>query len=136
MSYVSKNFQAESKQSGDAFENLVEETLLFDNFQIIKKNYKIDELGIEVDFFCQKDGFNYYIEAKGGEKGPKKRPGAERTDNVKKALCNGALIKAKFPKSKYLIYFSAKPKQNSSSEKMLAAGMKYSFINKVIYLTK
>ena len=85
MSYVSKNFQAESKQSGDAFENLVEETLLFDNFQIIKKNYKIDELGIEVDFFCQKDGFNYYIEAKGGEKGPKKRPGAERTDNVKKA---------------------------------------------------
>jgi hypothetical protein len=74
------------------------------------------------------------VECKGGYNGPKKRPGAKRTDNVKKSIANAALIKAEQPDCYYVIYFSAKPKVGSYSEKMIDTALKHKIVDEVRYL--
>ena len=87
------NFQSESKKSGDAFEELVYADLVSRGFVTIDRNYCFEDAGCEVDFRAQSKTYTEYVEAKGGAAGEGKRPGAQRTDNVKKAIANGALIK-------------------------------------------
>jgi hypothetical protein len=124
------NFQSESKKSGDHFEDLVYEELVINGYQNIEKNVFIPEAGVEVDFRAD----SHYIEAKGGYEGDKKRPGAKRTDSVKKAIANGALIKAVDPEAHYLVYFSCKPTPNSSSDIMINTALKAGIIDQVIYI--
>jgi len=128
------NFQAESSLVGRDFEKLVEEDLLDKDYNILSTNTKIDDIGINVDYIAESLGLKEYGEAKGGKSGGKKRPGAQRTDNVKKAICNGALLKFKYPHSKYVIYFSAPPKSGSSSEQMLNTAIDAGFVDEVRYL--
>lgn len=128
------NFQGESKKSGDSFENVVQQHLKKES-EIIHKNFYIKEAGCEVDFVVNQNNKIIYIECKGGESGGSKRPGAQRTDNVKKAVANGALIKSVFPDSNYIVYFSATPTPNSSSDIMLKVAMASGFIDEVVFLT-
>jgi hypothetical protein len=131
-----KNFQAESKISGDEFELIVEEDLIKNEYVIISKNKKIKGIGVNVDYIAEDNKKNKeYGEAKGGKSGGKKRPGAQRTDNVKKAICNGALLKFKYPDFKYVVYFSSKPKPNSSSDEMIKTALEAGFIDEVRYLS-
>ena len=123
-------FQSESKKSGDHFEDIVMSELETNGYQNIKKNVYIPEAGVEVDFLA--DG--HYIEAKGGYEGDKKRPGAKRTDSVKKAIANGALIKATIPNAHYLVYFSSRPIPGSSSDVMIRVALKHKIIDDVIYI--
>jgi hypothetical protein len=123
-------FQAESKKSGDHFEEVVMSKLMDDGYVFIQKNVFIPEAGVEVDFFA--DG--HYIEAKGGNDGDKKRPGAKRTDSVKKAIANGALIKAFKPDAHYKVYFSSMPIPNSSSDIMIKVALNAKIIDEVIYI--
>jgi len=125
------DFQAESKKSGDKFEDLVHKDLISREYINLKKNFDIPEIGIQVDFFGD---YGHYIEAKGGAEGDKKRPGAKRTDNVKKAIANGALLKKVNGNAYYIVYFSSRPIENSSSDKMLKAALKYNFIDEIRYL--
>lgn len=136
------NFQSESKKSGDEFESLVLNDLKDRGFYIINKNVSIPESGCEVDFLAERGicfGWPYwhkeYIEAKGGKRGDGKRPGAQRTDNVKKAIANAALIKAVDPDVYFVVYFSAKPTTGSSSDKMIRTALCYKIINEVRYIT-
>jgi len=124
------NFQSESKQSGDHFEDVVMSELVTNGYVFIKKNVYIKEAGIEIDFVA--DG--HYIEAKGGYDGNKKRPGAKRTDSVKKAIANGTLLKAVKPDAHYMVYFSAKPVPESSSDVMIKVALENKIIDEVIYL--
>ena len=73
-------------------------------------------------------------EAKGGNPGGKKRPGAQRTDNVKKAICNGALLKAVNPNARYVIYFSARPKEGNSSDEMIKTALSAGYVDEVRYI--
>jgi len=133
-------FQAESKKSGDHFEEIVMSQLMEEDYTSLQKNVFISEAGVEVDFvltYCQpEDNINdvIYIEAKGGNDGDKKRPGAKRTDSVKKAIANGALIKAVKPNAHYRVYFSSRPIPNSSSDIMIRVALKNKIINEVIYI--
>ena len=129
-SQFSTSFQAESKVSGDHFELNVFNHLVINNYSDIKKNVFIPEAGVEIDFVS---GENYF-EAKGGVAGDKKRPGAKRTDSVKKAIANGALLKAVKPEAHYTVYFSAKPELGSSSDIMLNTALRCNIIDKVVYL--
>jgi hypothetical protein len=129
------NFQSESTASGDEFEKLVVKDLVSKGYNIISTNKKIPEIGVNVDVIAEKNGVVEYIEDKGGKPGKGKRPGAERTDNVKKAICNGALLKAKHPNVCYVIYFSAKPKPGNSSEEMLNTAIEFGFVDEVRYLS-
>lgn len=130
------NFQAESKKSGDHFEDIVLEDLRKSGYEDIQKHIVLKDLGIEVDFAYQTSYCKVYVEAKGGERGEKKRPGAKRTDNVKKAIANGALIKATYPEIQYIVYFSDLPKFGSSSHKMMKSAVKAGFVDAFKYLIK
>jgi len=130
------NFQSESKKSGDEFELIVESDLHDRNYTIQSTNTKIKDIGVNVDYIAiDASGIVEYGEAKGGHPGPKKRPGAERTDNVKKAICNGALLKTYNPDCKYVIYFSAPPTKGSSSEEMINTALSAGFVDEVRYLS-
>ena len=134
---MSSNFQAESSKSGNEFEEAVlnELSSLYDlDVQEIESNVTIPSIGIELDYILLTDEGLEVGEAKGGRPGPKKRPGAERTDNVKKAICNGALLQSCLPGTRYVVYFSAPPKQGSSSETMIMHALEAGFISEVRYL--
>ncbi len=126
------NFQSESKKSGDEFESVVYADLVSRGFTEIEKNYVFENIGCEVDFRAHGDIFEY-VECKGGKDGDNKRPGARRTDNVKKAIANGALIKLSHT-LKYVVYFSARPEPGSYSDKMIAAALKNKIIDEVRYI--
>lgn len=128
------NFQAESKRSGDEFESKVLVDLSRFGCTNITKNVLIAETGCEVDFAYDYRGTQVYVEAKGGLQGEKKRPGAKRTDNVKKAIANAALIKSLNPDTQYIVYFSDLPKYGSSSHKMLKTAIRAGFVDSVRYL--
>lgn len=130
------NFQAESKKSGDHFEDIVLEDLKRSGHKDIKQHIILKDLGIEVDFAYQTNYSQVYVEAKGGETGEKKRPGAKRTDSVKKAIANGALIKSAYPDIQYVVYFSDLPKHGSSSHKMMKNAVKAGFVDSFKYLIK
>lgn len=130
------NFQAESKKSGDHFEDIVLEDLKRSGHEDIQKHIILKDLGIEVDFAYQTSYSQVYVEAKGGETGEKKRPGAKRTDNVKKAIANGALIKAAYPDIQYVVYFSDLPKFGSSSHKMIKSAVRAGYVDSFRYLIK
>jgi hypothetical protein len=128
------NFQAESKHSGDLFESQVLEDLGRFGQEDIQKNVTVKDVGCEVDFAYDFRGIQVYVEAKGGLQGEGKRPGAKRTDNVKKAIANAALIKSRYPETQYIVYFSDLPKYGSSSHKMLKTAVRAGFIDSVRYL--
>ena len=128
-----KNFQSQSKKSGDAFEELVYADLVSRGFVNIDRNYCFEDAGCEVDFRAHSDNGFEYVEAKGGNVGEGKRPGAQRTDNVKKAIANGALIKT-YNTLYYVVYFSAKPEPKSYSDNMIKIALKNKIIDEVRYL--
>jgi hypothetical protein len=125
------NFQSESKKSGDDFESLVLQSLSDLGFVNIEKNVFIPGAGVEIDFYADN---LHYVEAKGGYEGEKKRPGAKRTDSVKKAIANGALLKAVKPEAYYVVYFSSKPKPGGSSEQMINTALEANIIDEVRYI--
>lgn len=128
-----RSFQSESKRSGDEFEDLVLADLKERGFTEINKNVYISGTGCEVDFVAFGSSIEY-VESKGGKAEEGKRPGAQRTDNVKKAIANGALIKAKYPDTYFVVYFSAKPISNSSSAEMIDTALASNIINEVRYI--
>jgi hypothetical protein len=127
------NFQSDSKKSGDEFEDFVFKDLQTRGFSKIDKNIYMPGTGCEVDFIAYGER-DEYAESKGGRDDGKKRPGAQRTDNVKKAIANGALIKAKYPDIYYVVYFSAKPITGSYSHEMIEVALCNKIINEVRYL--
>lgn len=128
------NFQSESKKVGMQFEKLVEEHLKDCKKVILHKNYKFNSIGIDVDFVATDGLITEYIEVKGGAPGHKKRPGAQRTDSVKKAIANGALLKSFHPDLRFVIYFSAKPTPGSSSDLMLQNALNAGYVDDVRYI--
>jgi hypothetical protein len=125
-------FQSESKRSGDVFESVVKEDLKSRGFKTITENVLMPGTGCEVDFVADN---KEYVEAKGGKGGAGKRPGAKRTDNVKKAIANAALIKCIYPEIYYVVYFSAKPDPGSYSEQMISTALDFNLIDEVRYIS-
>lgn len=129
------NFQSMSKLSGDAYQDVVKLHLEDKGYYDIQKDVYIKGTGCEVDFVASNPHLGtIYVECKGGYNGEKKRPGAKRTDNVKKSIANAALIKALHPDYHYVIYFSSKPNPGSYSQEMLRTALKFGIVNEVIYL--
>ena len=81
------NFNSPNKKTGDNFENDVVLHLQENNCTDIQTNITIKDLGIEVDISYKENEKLVFAECKGG------KSGAERTDNVKKALASTPLIK-------------------------------------------
>jgi hypothetical protein len=128
------DFQSVSKKTGDEYEAIVEMDLIDRGLIIYHKNFYIEGTGCEVDFVAGSSNSRLeYVEAKGGQRGLKKRPGAKRTDNVKKAIANAALIKAIDSSIYYVVYFSSTPKPGSYSDQMIKLALSAGIINEVRY---
>jgi len=138
MSIEKENFQAESSRTGKEFELAVLQDLCDTEGYLIDEistDVTIPNIGVKTDCTIIKPGdVVLHVEAKGGKPGSGKRPGAERTDNVKKAIANGALINFADPAAEYIIYFSAPPKPGSSSEEMIDTAIAAGFVTEVRYL--
>lgn len=139
------NFNANCRQDGYEYENVViaHETLN-NNSTVVARNLLIPECGIEMDMVLdvplQDHSGKYvqslrkYAQAKGGKPGEGKKPGARRTDNVKKAIADGFLLKTVIPNSWYTVYFSEKPKQGSNSDAMINSAVMSGVIDEVCYI--
>jgi hypothetical protein len=131
---IMSDFQSVSKKTGDEYEAIVEMDLIDRGLIIHHKNFYVEGTGCEVDFVAGSPNSRLeYVEAKGGQRGLKKRPGAKRTDNVKKAIANAALIKALDPSIYYVVYFSSTPKPNSYSDQMIKLALQKGILNEVRY---
>jgi hypothetical protein len=97
----------------------------------VTTNIVLKEIGIEFDLVSYFKDRTEYIEAKGGECNDNKGGGALRTDNVKKAIASGALLKTIKPDCKYIIYFSFPPKVNNRSDIMLKSAIAAGYVDEV-----
>jgi Holliday junction resolvase-like predicted endonuclease len=122
------NFNSPNKKTGDNFEDDVVSLLQENGCTGIQNNLIIKDLGIEVDVCYIEDGKLVFGECKGG------KDGAERTDNVKKAVASAPLIKKKYPNSIFNLFFSKPPKKNSSSDNMLKKYMEYGYVDNIVYV--
>jgi Holliday junction resolvase-like predicted endonuclease len=119
---------------GDDFENRVVEQLIKDGHYIIDRKVRLEGTYSEADIVSIKDGQLYFIEAKGGYPGKKKLPGAQRSDNVRKAQSSAFMIKRKYPEVKYMVYFSAKPK-SECPKGLIQVSLEANLFDSVEYLT-
>ena len=124
-------FQSESSKSGTRFETIVLNDLTNRGFTYIRENVYMPGTGCEVDFLA--DNLEY-VEAKGGDEGDHKRPGAKRTDSVKKVIANASLIKCRYPDIYYVIYFSSRPTEGNYSQQMIDTALEFGIVDEVRYI--
>jgi hypothetical protein len=123
------DFQRHAQKSGAEFEDFVELELQQIG-TILERDYLIEGSGSEADFIAIVNGVKEHIECKGGTGS---RPGAQRTDSVKKAVANGILMKFIDPTIRYVVYFSAKPIPESYSDQMLILALDSGIIDEIRY---
>lgn len=139
------NFNANCRYDGLEFENaVIAHEILKNDAHVVCRDLYIPQCGIEVDIVLDvplkdKSGtytqtLRKYIQVKGGKPGKRKRPGARRTDNVKKALADGFLFKTANPDHWFTLYFSEEPKNGSYSEAMLNTAVSSGIINEICYI--
>tara|TARA_Y100001963_G_scaffold21836_1_gene28316 strand:- start:2222 stop:2650 length:429 start_codon:yes stop_codon:yes gene_type:complete len=128
-----KNFNSNNASKGKKYEELVELDLLNRGYLLSNGSKKIYDAGISVDYIASKGDIIEYGEAKGGLT-LDSNTGARRTDNVKKAIANGALLKATTIDARYVVYFSNYPLPNSASERMLQTAVISGLIDEIRYL--
>lgn len=132
-------------QDGIDFENsVIAHELSTHGSELVARNVPMPEIGIEVDMVLKvpvygKGGdpcghITKYVQAKGGRDGLRKKPGAKRTDSVKKGIADGALFKAFEPDGWYTLYFSHAPATGSASEAMISVALESGIINEVRYI--
>ena len=110
------DFQRRASQIGKTFATWCEITLQSIGFTLQGKTI-IKDAGVEIDQLVEnRNGEKLYFEFKGSSKPP--RPGMQRTDTVKKALCNAFLLD-RLGIGPYIVITSHKPKKGSSSAKMI-----------------
>lgn len=141
-----QQINTENTRIGNEFENLIVEDLKMRGALTVDKEKRSLEklqilklIGIEIDIIAFFDDYKEYIEGKGGytnKSGAGKGVGASRTDNVKKAIANGALFKCLFPEDRFVAYFSAKPIKGSSSDIMISIALTFGIFSEVRYLTQ
>lgn len=134
-----ENFNSFCRQEGREYENaVIAHEILTKKAEVIGRDVDIPGSGIQMDVIMAdpvNNGTVKFIQAKGGKPGEGKRPGAQRTDNVKKAIADGALLKSIIPDSWYTVYFSEKPKSGSSSEFMINTALRVGMVDEVNYLS-
>lgn len=140
-----KNFNSNCSKDGIEYEDVVIAYEVSSNdSKIVARDFPIPGCGVEIDFILDvpltsKDGnhsktLRKYAQAKGGKPGKSRKPGARRTDSVKKAIADGFLLKATDPDLWYTVYFSEKPKEGSASEAMINSAVSSGLIDEVCYV--
>lgn len=110
------NFQARSAHSGRRFEDECVGLLQAVGWTINTRKH-VDKTGVEIDITASTPGgLLVFMECKGGEQN---RPGAQRTDNVLKALGNALILHTSGLAVPYVVLYSAAPLPCTASERWL-----------------
>ena len=123
------NFQASGVKQGQQFADQCDQLLRHIGFQLQGKKL-LAEIGVEIDQVATTSkGTEIWFEYKGSVQGD--RPGLMRTDTLKKAIANGALLRAWGGARPYVILTSHLPSQGSGLA-MLGLALKAGFFHDVI----
>jgi hypothetical protein len=132
-----ENFNSFCRRDGREYEDVViAHEILKNKSEVLSRNTLIPGTGVEMDVILIAPNQNLvkFVQAKGGKPGEGKRPGAKRTDNVKKAIADGALLKSLIPESVYSVYFSEEPNKGSQSDVMIEAALNAGIIDEVTFM--
>ena len=112
------NFQGRAAHIGRTFQEMCQWSLDGLGFDL-RTSVDLRDIGIEVDMLADNaQGISFFVECKGSMHG--ERPGLIRTDTMKKALCNGFLLR-ELGVGPYVIMTSHLPTMHSAAGKMLMA---------------
>lgn len=101
--------QAAASRQGKAFEDTVELLLRVEGWTINDRQWRHPEVDVEVDIVATNpDGQQWWIECKGSWESPS-RNGLARTDTLKKAIFNGAMLLLVEDRAPYMIVTSHLP---------------------------
>jgi len=128
------NRQAAASRQGNAFETTVATLLQIEGWSISATKWRHPEFDVEVDIVATHPttGQEWWIECKGSWEGS--RPGLKRTDTLKKALFNGAMLALADEKRPYMIIASHPPADGTAGTKWLERA-KGIYVDEVRYLT-
>lgn len=125
--------QALATHQGAAFETTVETLLRVKGWEIIETKRRHPEVDVEIDIIAKHPETEkiWWIETKGSWEG--ERPGLKRTDTLKKALFNGAMLALTTDRKPYMIVSSHDPTQGSAGDVWLQKA-KGIYVDEVWYL--
>lgn len=113
------DFQGSSSRQGRQFAEQCDELLRNYGF-LLHGPLTLPEVGVEIDRVATApSGSRIWFEYKGSVQG--NRPGLLRTDTLKKAIANGALIQAVDPRSPYVVLTSHVPTTGAGAAMMRTA---------------
>lgn len=100
--------QAASSRQGSAFEETVYNLLLIEGWTVDERNWREPNVDIEIDIVATNPlGVRWWIECKGSWEST--RNGLQRTDTLKKAIANGALLRVLPERCPYMVITSHLP---------------------------
>lgn len=111
--------QAAGVRQGAAFEQMVETLLRVKGWTILRTRWRHPDCDVEVDIVATEPttGQEWWIECKGSWEGD--RQGLRRTDTLKKALFNGAMLNLVDDRKPYMIVASHPPHDGSAGHRWL-----------------
>jgi len=126
--------QAAAGRQGAAFEITVATLLQIEGWTITDTKWRHPEFDVEVDIVAvhPDTGVTWWIECKGSWEGT--RPGLRRTDTLKKALFNGAMLALAEDRKPYMIVASHNPNEGTAGVTWLERA-KGVYVDEVRYLT-
>lgn len=127
------DFQSRASDHGRKFHDAAKVYLHIEGWMILRENWRHPDVGVEIDIVARHPVLDveWWIECKGSWEGT--RPGLVRTDTLKKALCNGALLRLVDDRRPYMIIASHPPKNQSAGALWLERA-KGIYVDEVRYL--
>lgn len=123
------DFQASAGIQGRQFTEQCDQLLKHLGF-VLEGRLNLPTVGIEIDQVAQSpNGNRVWFEYKGSVQGT--RPGLMRTDTLKKAVANGALLKGFQERFPYIVLTSHVPTRGSGAA-MLATALSLGYFDDVI----
>ena len=123
-------FQSASSLQGRQFADQCDLLLRNSGFELARCRVVVSELGVEIDREAvSPSGRTIWFEYKGSVQGP--RPGLLRTDTLKKAIANGALLHSMANRAPFVVLSSHLPRAGSGKA-MLAAAIALGYLDDVI----
>ena len=122
------NFQAAGVVQGRQFADQCDQLLRHLGFEL-DGSRNLRDVGVEIDQVARTGIREVWFEYKGSVQGA--RPGLMRTDTLKKAIANGALIKSKGYSQPYVVLTSHLP-LDGSGKAMLDAACEAKYFDDVI----
>ena len=123
------NFQAAGVVQGRQFADQCDQLLKHLGFTLVGR-LNVKNLGVEIDQVAKApSGVDVWFEYKGSVQGS--RPGLRRTDTMKKAVANGALLHAAGHTNPFIVLTSHLP-ESGAGQAMLKTALDAGFLDDVI----